>query len=840
MAELPAPKPYREIWVASPQVEGVHLRFGPVARGGLRWSDRRDDFRTEVLDLVKAQQVKNAIIVPVGAKGGFFPKRLPARGAPNFQDVGIEAYKTFLRGLLDITDNIVDDKVKPPRDVIRWDDDDAYLVVAADKGTASFSDIANAISAEYGHWLGDAFASGGSVGYDHKAMGITAKGAWEAVKRHFREIGKDIQEQEFTVIGVGDMSGDVFGNGMLLSRRIKLLAAFDHRDIFIDPNPRDCEANWIERKRLFDLPRSSWQDYDKKLISKGGGAFSRMQKSIEVSKEIAALTGLDRPQVTPSELMYALLKTQCELMWFGGIGAYVKARSESNADVGDKTNDALRVDAEDLRAQVIGEGANLGVTQKGRIAFARAGGRINTDAIDNSAGVDTSDHEVNIKILLAEAIRSGALKADKREKLLRSMTDEVGELVLEDNYDQTGAISIAQASAASDLDSNERFVQRLEASGKLSRRVEGLPLTGEFAALRAAKLGLTRPELAKLVAYAKIDLFDALVASKAPDDPAFTEPLKRYFPRELWKFEAQMQSHRLRREIIATQLAADLVNRCGPSFVDRINEITRAGPVTVACSFEAARRIFDLEALVERINALDNMAPAAAQTAMHQRVGGALRRATIYLARSAGFDRENPPTILDVVALYRDQVEAQRATIRDDLSAIERERVGIRHKELFDLGAPDDLANEAALLSPLTLSLDVADLARNTGWAINPASMLHCIVGAEFGLDALRDAATTMKLEQHWDRLVVRRAAQDFGDMQIKLAEAAAPAIGAPARDTSMASLTTATRDWIASLGQPAQRARSAYGELSAQGPWTFAKLMLISAELNGLIVAVR
>jgi glutamate dehydrogenase len=840
VVELPAPKPYREIWVASPQVEGVHLRFGPVARGGLRWSDRRDDFRTEVLDLVKAQQVKNAIIVPVGAKGGFFPKRLPARGAAGFQEAGIEAYKTFLRGLLDITDNIVGDAIKAPDNVVRWDDDDAYLVVAADKGTATFSDIANGISAEYGHWLGDAFASGGSVGYDHKAMGITAKGAWVAVQRHFREIGKDIQTEEFTVIGVGDMSGDVFGNGMLLSRKIRLLAAFDHRDIFIDPDPKDCEKAWIERKRLFDTPRTSWADYDKKLISKGGGVFSRSLKSIEISKEIAAITGIDKTSVTPVELMSALLKSKCELMWFGGIGNYIKARAEAHADVGDKANDGIRVDAEDVCAQVVGEGANLGVTQKGRIAFARNGGRINTDAIDNSAGVDTSDHEVNIKILLAEVIRSGALKADKRDKLLESMTDEVGKLVLEDNYDQTGAISIAQTSAASDLDSHERFIQRLEAAGKLSRRVEGLPLTGEIVALRAAKLGLTRPELAKLVAYAKINLFDALVASHTPDDPAFTEPLRCYFPKELWKFEAQMQTHRLRREIIATQLADDLVNRCGPSFIDRVREVSRADAVTIACAFEASRRIFDLEPLVDRINALDNKAPAAAQIALHQRVGGALRRSTTYLARSAGFDGENPPTILEVVERYCEPVRAQRATLLTDLSEIERERVAVRHKMLTDLGAPDDIAQEAALLSPLTLSLDVADLARRTQWPVNEASVLHTVVGAEFGLDALRDAATSLKLEQHWDRLVVRRSADDFGEIQLKLAEAAANAIGAPPKGADMAWASGVVKEWIVSLGLPATRARQAFAELDGQGQWTFAKLMLIAAELNALAAAVR
>ena len=840
VADLPAPKPYREIWVASPQVEGVHLRFGPVARGGLRWSDRRDDFRTEVLDLVKAQQVKNAIIVPVGAKGGFYPKRLPARGAPGYQEGGVEAYKTFLRGLLDITDNIVGGETKPPNTVVRWDNDDPYLVVAADKGTATFSDIANGISAEYGHWLGDAFASGGSVGYDHKAMGITAKGAWEAVKRHFRELGKDIQEKEFTVIGVGDMSGDVFGNGMLLSHKIRLLAAFDHRDIFIDPNPGDAEKNWKERKRMFDLPRSSWQDYDKKLISKGGGVFSRSSKAIEVSKEMAKLTGLDKPQVTPAELISALLKSECELLWFGGIGTYIKARSETHGDVGDKTNDALRVDAEDVRAKVVGEGANLGVTQRGRIAFARASGAINTDAVDNSAGVDTSDHEVNIKILLGDAIRTGALKADKRDALLASMTDDVAEHVLKHNYDQTLTLSLAQATAVADLDSQERFILRLEHEGKLARRVETLPLTGEFAALRSAHLGLTRPELSKLVAYAKLDLSDALSASPAADDPAFAETLKGYFPDELGKFEALMQTHRLRRDIIATRLADDIVNRCGPTFVDRIREVSRTNAVTVACAFEAARRIFDLETLVARINALDNKVPAAAQIALHQRVGGALRRATMYLSRKAGFESATPPSILDVVQMYKAPVDAQRAFLFDDLSTIERERVEVRRRSLIELGAPEDVAQEAALLSPFTSALDVADLARHAKWPIQAAGRLHCVIGAEFGLDALRDAAMNMKLDQHWDRLVLRRAAQDFGETQLTLAESAATSIGEPPAEADNAWAEGMAKEWIVSLGQPAQRARAAFQDLNAQAPWTFAKLMLVAAELNALLTALR
>lgn len=840
VADLPAPKPYREIWVASPQVEGVHLRFGPVARGGLRWSDRRDDFRVEVLDLVKAQQVKNAIIVPVGAKGGFYPKRLPARGQPGYQEAGVEAYKTFLRGLLDITDNIKGDSIVAPQDVLRWDEDDAYLVVAADKGTAAFSDIANGISADYGHWLGDAFASGGSVGYDHKGMGITARGAWEAVKRHFREIGKNIQEEEFTVIGVGDMSGDVFGNGMLLSRKIRLVAAFDHRDIFIDPNPGDCEANWIERKRLFDTPRTSWADYDKKLISKGGGVFSRSLKAIPLSKEIAALTGLEKGEVTPAELISALLRAETELLWFGGIGAYIKARSENNSDVGDKTNDVLRVDGEDVRAKVIGEGANLGVTQKGRIAFARNGGRINTDAIDNSAGVDTSDHEVNIKILLGDAIHADALKAAKRDKLLESMTDEVGALVLTNNYDQTLALTLTEDRAVRDLDSHERLIQRLEAAGKLSRRVEGLPIADDIAALRAAGQGMTRPELSKLIAYAKIDLFDALTASAAPDDPAFAEPLKTYFPKDMWKFDAQMSAHRLRREIIATQLANDVVNRCGPSFVDRVSEVSRADAVTIACGFEAARRIFDIDDMVDRINALDNIAPASAQTAMHQHISWCIRRLVTYLARHVDFDADPAPTILDIIARYRVSVETQRARLGEEMSELEAARAVARTAQFVELGAPEALAREVAELRPLTSGLDVADLARVSGWAVHPAALLHCVIGAQFGIDALREAASTLHLEQHWDRLVVRRASEDFAEIQLRLAETAAAAIAPPKKNASNEEIVDAVVAWVGGLGAPAQRARAAFAELNSQGQWTFAKLMLIQAELNALASAVR
>ncbi|HRD47518.1 MAG TPA: NAD-glutamate dehydrogenase, partial [Caulobacter sp.] len=570
--DLPAPKPYREIFVSAPHVEGVHLRFGPVARGGLRWSDRRDDFRTEVLGLVKAQQVKNAVIVPVGSKGGFYPKQLPRGGAPDaVRAEGVRAYRTFLSGLLDITDNIdADNTVVRPASVIAHEGDDPYLVVAADKGTATFSDIANGLAEAYGFWLGDAFASGGSAGYDHKVMGITARGAWEAVKRHFREAGKDIQTTDFTVVGVGDMSGDVFGNGMLLSKHIRLIAAFDHRHIFIDPNP-DSAVSWEERKRMFELPRSSWEDYDRSKISPGGGVFSRALKSIVLTPEIKAALDIKADAVSPAELMTAILKARAELLYLGGIGTYVKARGESNADAGDKANDAIRVNGSELRVKVVGEGANLGLTQAGRIEFARAGGRINTDAIDNSAGVDSSDHEVNIKILTGMVERAGKITSrEDRNVLLASMTDEVAEHVLAHNYDQTLAISLLEQDAPGELENHARFMVELENEGRLNRRVEGLPDPAQIAELAAGGAGLTRPELAVLMAYGKLDLFDEIVASAAPDDAAFEQILEAYFPTALGRYDDEMKKHRLRREIIATVIDNELVNICGPTFPSRL------------------------------------------------------------------------------------------------------------------------------------------------------------------------------------------------------------------------------------------------------------------------------
>ncbi|MET0181330.1 MAG: NAD-glutamate dehydrogenase [Caulobacterales bacterium] len=832
LADLPAPKPYREIWVAGPLVEGVHIRFGPIARGGLRWSDRRDDFRTEVLDLVKAQQVKNAIIVPVGAKGGFYPKQLPPRGAQNYQEAGIAAYRTFLRGLLDITDNLDGDTVKPPAQTVRWDGDDPYLVVAADKGTATFSDIANGLAQEYGFWLDDAFASGGSAGYDHKAMGITARGAWEAVKRHFRELGKNIQTEPFDVIGVGDMSGDVFGNGMLLSKKIRLRAAFDHRHIFIDPSPKDLDAAWAERKRMFDLPRSSWDDYNKSLISEGGGVFARSLKSIPITPEIAALTGISQQAATPSEIIVALLKCECELLWFGGIGTFIKARAESNSDVGDKANDANRIDAESVRAKVIGEGANLGVTQAGRVAYARKGGRINSDAIDNSAGVDTSDHEVNIKILLGEAIRTKALKAADRNRLLTAMTEDVAKLVLKDNYDQTLALTLSETSAVADLDSHERMMERLEAAGKLSRSVEGLPGPEDIRALRAGGLGLTRPDLAKLIAYAKIDLFDALMESSAPDDPAFEKPLAAYFPPQLGKYEDAMKRHRLRRAIVATYLADDIVNTGGPTFVDRVRETVRATPVAIACAFEAARRIYDSETLSARVNALDNASPAAAQTKLHQAVAAALRHAMIYLVRHARVETRG---IDEIVAQYKPVANALLPEGARGLTEVERRRFEERKQSFIDAGTPPDIAADIALLEPLTGALAIADLAQNRRLPIVPASNLYRAIGAEFGLDASRAAASTLTLPAHWDRLAMRRTIEFLHDTQASLSDIAAQRIGDSGRFAQLSSAMEAVQAWAKTLGDSVAASRATIAQLEADGGWTFAKLTLAAAELRAL-----
>ncbi|HEX6928828.1 MAG TPA: NAD-glutamate dehydrogenase, partial [Gammaproteobacteria bacterium] len=630
--ELPLPKPMFEIWVYSPRVEGVHLRGGKVARGGLRWSDRREDFRTEVLGLMKAQQVKNTLIVPVGSKGGFVVKRPPAAGDREAMlKEGVECYRTFLRGLLDITDNIVDGRITAPVSVVRHDEDDPYLVVAADKGTATFSDIANGIAAEYGFWLGDAFASGGSAGYDHKGMGITASGGWESVKRHFRELGIDTQTTNFSVIGIGDMAGDVFGNGMLLSRHIRLKAAFNHMHIFIDPFP-DTEISFKERERLFNLPRSTWADYNVDLVSKGGGVYPRTAKSIKLSEEAREALGIEETSLTPAELIKAILKAPVDLLWNGGIGTYVKAKTETNAEVGDRANDAVRVNGEELRCRVIGEGGNLGMTQRGRVEFALKGGRVNTDFVDNSGGVDCSDHEVNIKILLNVAQTETKLTLKQRNKLLADMTDEVAQLVLRDNYLQTQAITVAEAQAPTRINEHAYLMRALERSGRLNRALEFLPNEETLNDRRAANRGLTRPELAVLFAYAKMDVYESLLESDVPEDSYLGSELENYFPRPLQrKYRELMPRHRLKREIIATAITNSMVSRMGATFAHRMREETGTTTAATARAYTIAREAYDVRTLWAEIEALDNKVPAALQTAMHVQIARLLKHATHWL-----------------------------------------------------------------------------------------------------------------------------------------------------------------------------------------------------------------
>ena len=835
LEDLPAPKPYREIFVWAPHVEGVHLRFGPVARGGLRWSDRRDDFRTEVLGLVKAQQVKNAVIVPVGSKGGFYPKQLPRGGAPDaVRAEGVRAYQTFLFGLLDITDNIDSDNtvVRPPA-VIAHEGDDPYLVVAADKGTATFSDIANAVAVSYGFWLGDAFASGGSAGYDHKVMAITARGAWEAVKRHFRESGKDIQTTDFTVVGVGDMSGDVFGNGMLLSRHIRLLAAFDHRHIFIDPNP-DAASSWTERQRMFALPRSSWEDYDTSRISAGGGVFSRALKSIPLSPEIRAALEIKAEVVSPAELMTAILKARAELLYLGGIGTYVKARAETNAEAGDKANDAIRVNAGELRVRVVGEGANLGLTQAGRIEFARVGGRINTDAIDNSAGVDSSDHEVNIKILTGMAERAGKFDRPARDRLLASMTNEVAEHVLAHNYDQTLAVSLLEQDAASEVENHARFMSELEAAGRLDRKVEGLPDAAQMLELAVAGKGLTRPELAVLLAYGKLDLFDGIVASKAPDDPAFETTLEAYFPKPLGKYDDEMKRHRLRREIIATVVDNELINICGPTFPARLRAAAGCDTGALVTGFEAARRILNFQDSWDAVAALDGKAAAEGQLALVRALAHIIRSQTFWLARRAG-----PGGVAGLTERYGPALTELRALTPAILSPFEQKAVARRAAAFVKDGAPEALAASIAAIQPLTTAAELVDLANSLGWPVTDAARLYHQVGAAFSFDRLRAAAGERRGGDHFERMAVRRLIEDMLAEQAQVARAVMVFAGSSESSHSIEAAKATVASWAQMHSGPGRVVRKTIEEIEqAGGGWTFAKLTIANGALRELVAA--
>ncbi|WIY53756.1 NAD-glutamate dehydrogenase [Devosia sp. YIM 151766] len=751
---LAAPRPYREISVYSPRVEGVHLRFGAIARGGLRWSDRPEDYRTEVLGLVKAQQVKNAVIVPGGAKGGFVPKKLTA-GMPRdaFMAEGQESYRIFIGALLDVTDNLVGDAVVPPPDLVRRDGDDPYLVVAADKGTASFSDIANGIATGRDFWLGDAFASGGSAGYDHKKMGITARGAWEAVKRHFREMDRDIQSEPFTVAGVGDMSGDVFGNGMLLSRQIRLVAAFDHRDIFIDPAP-DAATSFAERQRLFALPRSSWQDYDKALISKGGGVFSRALKSIKLSPEIRALLGLEQDEATPAEVMRAILSAPVDLLWFGGIGTYIKGSEEDDASVGDRANDAIRVSAAEVRAKVVGEGANLGVTQRGRIGYALKGGRIDTDAIDNSAGVNSSDLEVNIKIALAPLVASGALELAARNEFLASMTDEVASLCLRNNYLQTLALSLAERAGMAELPDHRGLIETLEGRGLLDRAVEFLPGDAVLDARAEAGEALTRPELAVILAYAKLTLFDDLLAGTAIDDPYLARELFRYFPETLHRaYPEAVERHRLRREIIATVLTNDMINHGGPAFVSELTAATSASPGEVALAFAAVRDSYELDKLNAGIDALDGTVPGAVQLALYAEVEALLRRETLWFLRNHSI-RDG---LAGLIERHRSGVVKLRH-LADLLPAEQKTELDAHIGELESQGVPKTLAQRIGTLPFLGHGSDIVLVAERAGTDLDTTAKAYFGVAGQFDLFRIIAGGREIVLSDRVDRMALDRA----------------------------------------------------------------------------------
>jgi glutamate dehydrogenase len=747
--DLPKPVPYREIWVCAPRVEGIHLRFGAVARGGLRWSDRREDFRTEVLGLVKAQMVKNTVIVPVGSKGGFFVKKAPVGGDRDAQLAeGIACYRLFINGLLDITDNLVEGKVVNPHDVVRHDADDPYLVVAADKGTATFSDIANAISIEHGYWLGDAFASGGSNGYDHKGMGITAKGAWESVKRHFRSLNRDCQTQDFTCVGIGDMSGDVFGNGMLLSQHTRLLAAFDHRHVFLDPNP-DTARSFAERERMFKVPRSSWDDYDKSLISAGGGIYPRSAKSIPVSPEVRAILGLkpDVTQLAPSDLLSAILKAPVDLLWNGGIGTYVKSSAETHADVGDRANNALRVNGADLRCKVVGEGGNLGMTQKGRIEAAQHGVLLNTDFIDNSAGVDTSDHEVNIKILLNDAVQRGELTESARNTQLAAMTDEVGELVLWDNYRQNQAITLMEHQSVSRLGSMAHFIRTLEAEGTLDRQVENLPSEAELTERKSRGLGLTRPELSVLLSYDKIRLYQQMLDSDVPEDPYLSKELVRYFPEPLHeKYAEHMQRHRLKREIIATAVTNSTINRMGATFMMRMQEDTGQRPAAIAKAYTAAREILEARELWAEIEALDSKVAEDTQIDAIKQIWSLLRHLTRWLLN-------RPGGTLDIAAnveRYQGGVSALRKALPDVLTPTGKGDFSCTQEKWEGLGLPAELGLRLARMPELRAALDMVEVAQQSGQPMEKVAAVFFELGEALDLEWLRDQIEALPVEGHW------------------------------------------------------------------------------------------
>jgi glutamate dehydrogenase len=821
--ELPAPRPLYEIFVYSPRMEGVHLRFGKVARGGIRWSDRPQDFRTEILGLVKAQQVKNAVIVPVGAKGGFVPKRLAAGMAREaFQAEGIAAYKLLVSSLLDITDNLGPDGLIPPPDVVRHDGDDPYLVVAADKGTATFSDIANGISAEHGFWLDDAFASGGSAGYDHKAMGITARGAWEAVRRHFREMDVDITTTPFTVAGVGDMSGDVFGNGMLLENTIKLVAAFDHRDIFIDPQP-EPQKSLEERRRLFALPRSSWQDYDKALISAGGGVFSRSAKEITLPEAAQKAIGLAKAKATPHEVMRAILRMNVDLLWFGGIGTYVRASGETDDAAGDRANDPIRAPASELNCRVIGEGANLGMTQRARVEAALRGIRLNTDAIDNSAGVNTSDLEVNIKIALSAAARDGALPLAARNQLLAEMTDEVAALVLRNNYLQTLAISLTERRGIEDLGFQQRLMQTLEARGALDRKLEALPDDLELGERRRRGQALTRPELAVLLAYAKLSLYDDLLDSAVPDDPYLGRELGRYFPKRLSEqYPDALQKHRLRREIIATHLANSMINRGGPALLVRIADQTGAAPDRIASAFAAVRDSYRMTALNTEIDRLDAKVGGKLQLDLYAAVQDLLLDRLVWFLRHVDLSRG----LADIVAHYDRGISEVEARLDQALPPAAIAARKARAAELQGAGVPEGLARRMGDLRSLAPAPDIVLVAERAGKSVADVATTYFAAGSFFGLDRIREPARAIQVSDYFDRLALDRALDSIAEAERRLAaEMVTDGVAGPA----------AVDAWVKPRANEVERIRAAVDEIAGSA-LTISKLTVAASLVGDLV----
>ncbi|MEH0111032.1 NAD-glutamate dehydrogenase [Tersicoccus sp. MR15.9] len=837
ISAAPAPRPAFEIWVYSPEVEGVHLRFGAVARGGLRWSDRQEDFRTEILGLVKAQTVKNAVIVPTGAKGGFYPKQLPDPAADRaaWLEAGQDAYRTFIRALLDLTDNRVTGedgtaRVVGPTDVVRHDGDDPYLVVAADKGTAAFSDTANAISAEYGFWLGDAFASGGSVGYDHKAMGITARGAWESVKAHFKELGTDTQADDFTVVGVGDMSGDVFGNGMLLSEHIRLVAAFDHRHVFLDPNP-DPAASFAERRRLFELPRSSWADYDTGLISAGGGVYPRTAKSIPVTDEVRTVLGLPDgvQQLSPPELLKMILAAPVDLLYNGGIGTYIKASTETNASVGDKANDAIRIDGADVRARVIGEGGNLGMTQRGRIEAALAGVILNTDAIDNSAGVDCSDHEVNIKILVDSAVRTGRLDADERASFLHAMTDEVAELVLADNVDQNLLLLNDKQHGPEWAPSFERHMDWLEDHADLDRALEFLPTTDQVEARIAEGRGLTSPELSVLAAYAKIQLTGALLRSDVPDDPWFEDVLLAYFPHPIReRFHDEVLAHPLRREIIATAVANDMVNIGGITFAFRAMEETGVDEASIARAFTALRRIYDLDDVVRMLTEVPAGVPTETWCQIYSDMRRLLDRAVRWFVTHGYADER----IGRSVELFEPVIDPLRAGISRFLCGTDLERERSWYQRALDGGVPDGLATRWAGLFESYALLDVAELARQSGQPVELVLSTYFAIYERFEVDDLLERITRLPRQDRWQALA-RGALRE--DLYSTVADLTTTVIEST-EDTPAAEGPERLDRWQDLNGERLDRVRSMFNEATTRQTDDMASLSVALRLLRSIV----